>query len=301
MSWSYPGWQGVVYQRPHPDRELAAYGLTAYAKQPLLRAAEIDRSYYEPLSAAALREYASQVPSDFRFVVKAHEDCTVECYPMHARYGKKRGLQNERYLDPDYASRAVVEPLAGLGDKLHSLLFQFSPMPQSDARQFAERLHRFLRGLPRGPVYAVELRNDTLLTRQYGQALADAGAIHCHNAWTYMPSVLEQARSLPPQTRKPLLVRWLLKRGSRYEQANTRFEPFSKLQEEDLETRGEVASLVDKALAHDVPVCALVDNKAEGCAPASITLLARALKERGALRGNRPEAAARDPKRPDRS
>jgi uncharacterized protein YecE (DUF72 family) len=285
MTWSYPGWHGVVYARPHDDRELAAYGLTAYAKQPLLRAAEIDRSYYEPLSARAYRDYAEQVPDDFRFVVKAHEDCTVERYPAHARYGKKRGLLNERFLDPDYASRVVVEPLQGVGDKLHCLLFQFSPVPEPNARLFADRLQRFLHGLPRGITYAVELRNDSLLTPDYGAALASAGAIHCHSAWTYMPSVLEQARCLPPATRKPLLVRWLLQRGARYEQANARFEPFSRIQEEDLATRSEIATLVDKALAHDVPVCALVDNKAEGCAPASITLLARALSERAQRRG----------------
>jgi uncharacterized protein YecE (DUF72 family) len=283
MTWSYPGWQGVVYKRPHSDKELAALGLTAYSKQPLLRVAEVDRSYYEPLPAAVFRDYAAQVPDDFRFVVKAHEDCTVESYPQHARYGKKRGLSNARYLDPEYATRAVVEPLAGLEGKLHSLLFQFSPVVGVNDRAqhaFADRLHTFLRGLPRGPVYAVELRTEALLTREYGAALADCGAIHCHSAWTYMPTVLEQARSLPAETRRPLLVRWLLRRGERYEQASARFEPFSRIQAEDPGTRDEVATLVSKALAHGVPVCALVDNKAEGCAPASIQLLAAAVRAR---------------------
>jgi uncharacterized protein YecE (DUF72 family) len=284
MTWSYPGWHGVVYNRPHAEKELAALGLTAYAKQPLLRVAEIDRSYYEPLSAAVFAHYASQVPDDFRFVVKAHEDCSVERYPQHARYGKKRGLLNERYLDPEYATRAVVEPLAGLGDKLHSVLFQFSPMVPTPSdhtqREFAARLRTFLKALPRGITYAVELRTEALLTREYAAALVDSGAIHCHSAWTYMPSVLEQARRLPPETRKPLLVRWLLRRGERYEQASARFEPFSRIQAEDPSTREEVATLVAKALAHGVPVCALVDNKAEGCAPASIQLLAAALRER---------------------
>jgi uncharacterized protein YecE (DUF72 family) len=284
MTWSYPGWQGVVYKRPHAERELATLGLTAYAKQPLLRVAEIDRSYYEPLSAAVFHNYASQVPDDFRFVVKAHEDCSVERYPLHARYGKKRGLLNERYLDPEYATRAVVEPLAGLGTKLHSVLFQFSPIHptpnEHTQREFAARLRAFLKALPAGPTYAVELRTEALLTREYAAALVDSGAIHCHSAWTFMPSVLEQARRLPPETRKPLLVRWLLRRGERYEQASARFEPFSRIQAEDPSTRAEVTTLVDKALAHGVPVCALVDNKAEGCAPASIQLLAAAVRER---------------------
>ena len=284
MTWSYPGWHGVVYRRAHSSKELAALGLTAYAAQPLLRAAEIDRSYYEPLPRSVFEGYAAQVPDDFRFVVKAHEDCCVDRFPQHARYGKKRGLPNERYLDPDYATRAVIEPLAGLGDKLHSLLFQFSPIvPAPDEaaqREFADRLYDFLSELPRGITYAVELRTEALLTPQYAAALVDNGAIHCHSAWSYMPSVLEQARNLPPETRKPLLVRWLLRRGERYEHANARFEPFSAIQEEDPRTRDEVATLVSKALAHDVPTLALVDNKAEGCAPPSIELLAQSLQAR---------------------
>ena len=284
MTWSYPGWHGVVYKRAHSAKELAALGLTAYAAQPLLRAAEIDRSYYEPLPESVFEGYAAQVPDDFLFVVKAHEDCSVERFPQHARYGKKRGLMNERYLDPEYATRAVVEPLVGLGPKLHSLLFQFSPVvPAPDEaaqREFADRLYTFLDGLPEGITYAVELRTEALLTPHYAAALVDAGAIHCHSAWTFMPSVLEQARSLPPETRRPLLVRWLLRRGERYEQANARFEPFNSLKQEDPSTREEVATLVSKALAHNVPTLALVDNKAEGCAPPSIELLAQALRTR---------------------
>lgn len=277
MTWSYPGWTGVVYANPHGERVLAARGLSAYCRLPLLRAAEIDRSYYEPLTAASFARYARQVPSDFRFLVKAHEDCTVARYPLHARYGRKRGQDNPRYLDADYAARAVVEPLAGLGGKLAALLFQFSPQGGQSPAAFAEQLHRFLRRLPSGVLYAVELRNPELLGEPYAAALADTGAVHCHNAWTFMPSVLAQARLLPKQTRRPLILRWLLRRNERYNEASQRFSPFSRIVAEDPDTRAEVAALVAKALQNDVPACVLLDNKAEGCAPQSVTLLARAL------------------------
>ena len=279
MSWSYPGWTGVVYERQSSEKQLAAHGLTAYARQPLLRAAEIDRSYYEPLPAEVYRGYAEQVPEDFRFLVKAHEECTVQQFPRHARYGKKRGEMNARFLDVEYAKRAVIEPLSGLGDKLFALLFQFSPEAPGEPEHFAERLHVFLRQLPSGITYAVELRNRELLTSDYGAALADAGAIHCHNAWTFMPSVIAQAKQLSPKTRRPLLIRWLLKQHDRYEDANARFAPFDRLRLEDPHTRGEVAALTARALSHDVPACVLLDNKAEGCAPISIVHLAKAVAE----------------------
>ena len=131
--------------------------------------------------------------------------------------------------------------------------------------------------LPRGVQYAVELRNRALLTPAYGAALADVGAVHCHNAWTFMPSVLVQARQLPPQTRRPLVLRWLLRKNDRFSEASERYAPFNRIVAEDPETRAEVASLVGKALRHDVPALVLLDNKAEGCAPESVRLLARAL------------------------
>ena len=279
MTWSYPGWAGVVYAHKHGERELAARGLTAYAQLPLLRAAEIDRTYYEPLSAASFVHYAEQVPDDFRFLVKAHEDCTVARYPMHARYGRRRGQDNPRYLDAGYAAESVVEPLAGLGNKLAALLFQFSPQSEHDPEAFAEQLHRFLRQLPSDVLYAVELRNRALLSEAYGAALADVGAVHCHNAWSFMPSVLAQAKRLPKETRRPLILRWLLRRNDRFSEASERYAPFNRIVSEDPDTRAEVTSLVSKALRSGVPACVLLDNKAEGCAPQSVTLLAHALAE----------------------
>src|SRR5688500_16396262 len=53
MSWSYPGWRGLVYGAGVNVERLAEHGLSAYAKHPLLRAVEIDRSYYEPLPRRA--------------------------------------------------------------------------------------------------------------------------------------------------------------------------------------------------------------------------------------------------------
>jgi uncharacterized protein YecE (DUF72 family) len=277
MSWAYPGWVGSVYGAAAPARQLAERGLTAYAKHPLLRAVEIDRSYYEPLSADLFRSFAAQVPADFRFFVKAHEDCTLFRFPEHARYGSRRGRANARFLDAAYASDAVIAPaLAALREKLGGVLFQFSPHATGEPRVFAERLRRFLQGLPQGPCYAVELRDPELLTPAYARTLEGSGAVHCHNLWTAMPGLLEQARLLPPAARRPLLIRWLLRPNDRYEDAKARYEPFNRLAAADLPARTAIASLLARAHRHDVPVFVFVDNKAEGCAPESIAQLAQA-------------------------
>jgi len=276
MSWNFPGWIGKVYASGVPKTRLAADGLPAYASHPLHRAVEIDRTYYEAPADQFFRALAEAVPDDFQFLVKAHEECTVFRFPLHARYGKRRGELNGRFLDAAYATDAVVGPtMEGLGGKAGPLLFQFPPQPLDDAPgAFADRLHDFLRRLPRGPAYAVELRNAELLTPEYGAALLDTGALHCHNVWSAMPPLLRQARAIPPGARRPLVVRWLLRAGDNYEAAGERYQPFDRLREEDPESRSAIATLVGKAHAHGVAALITVNNTAEGCAPDGIALLA---------------------------
>jgi uncharacterized protein YecE (DUF72 family) len=281
MSWTFPGWRGIVYAANARAERLAAEGLAAYAQHPLLRAVEIDRSYYDPLSSESFRGLAEQVPEGFRFLVKAHQACTIQRFPQHARYGKKRGGENPLFLDAAYASEAVIGPtLEGLGVKLSGLLFQFSPEDFGAPQRFAERLQSFLAGLPKGVTYAVELRNPSLFTPAYAAALAAGGAVHCHNAWGELPSVLAQAKALPPVARRPLVVRWLFPPGDSYAAASERLAPFDRIVAEDVTRRDAIARLVANALRHDVPALVLVNNDAEGCAPESIERLARAIVER---------------------
>lgn len=281
MSWSFAGWRGSVYAKDAEPKLLAEAGLTAYGRHPLLRSVEVDRSFYDPLPERYFSRIAEQVPEDFRFLVKAHEECTLARFPKHARYGKRQGELNPRFLDAAYAEDAVVaQSVPGLGEKLAALLFQFPPQAAVDPLEFAERLQAFLERLPRGVPYAVEVRNPELLTPAYARALTAGGALHAHNAWGTMPSVLAQARLISPPARRPLIIRWLMRRGDTYETARSRFQPFNRLLEPDPAARMDIATLVRKALAHDVPTFVLVNNKAEGCAPASIVELARAIAAR---------------------
>src|SRR5580692_9348781 len=136
MSWNFPGWIGKVYDAAAPKTRLADRGLPAYASHPLHRAVEVDRTYYEAPATAFFRTLAAEVPDDFQFLVKAHEECTVFRFPVHARYGKRRGELNGRFLDAAYATDAVVGPtVEGLGGKAGPLLFQFPPQPLDDAPQ----------------------------------------------------------------------------------------------------------------------------------------------------------------------
>jgi uncharacterized protein YecE (DUF72 family) len=280
-TWSFPGWAGLVYDREYSQGRLAREGLAAYAQHPLFRAIGVDRTHYAPVAAEELKEYAAAVPEDFRFLVKAHEACTLTRYPDHARYGAQRGQPNNLFLDPVYATQQVVAPFVeGLGEKGGALLFQLAPQDLGVPQGFAAELHAFLSALPRGPVYAVELRNRELLTQDYAEALAAAGACHCHNVYPpRMPDIRIQAR-LAGTARSPVtIVRWMLAPGMTYETAGRLYAPFNKLAAVDANARRAIAELTRDARAAGRPVLVTVNNNAEGSAPLSIEGLAREILE----------------------
>jgi uncharacterized protein YecE (DUF72 family) len=275
-TWSFPGWAGLVYDRPYPTARLAREGLSAYARHPLLRAVGIDRTHYRPLPAEDLASYAAAVPDDFLFLVKAHEACTLAHFPDHPRYGAERGQRNPLFLDPAYAAAEVVASYAsGLGAKGGALLFQFAPQDLGPPRRFAARLQAFLTALPQGPQYAVELRNRELLTADYAAALAAAGACHCLNVHPRMPDVRVQAHLAGVATGRMTLGRWLLGTGATYEGASKRFAPFNRLRAPDPAARRALAELASEALAAGRRFLLTVNNNAEGSAPLSIAALAR--------------------------
>ena len=120
-SWSFPGWTGSVWAREYSQSLLARRGLPAYAEHPLLRTVSLDRAFYQPLLAAQYAAYATQVPDDFRFVVKAPS--LVADAMLRGEDG--RGLQaNGCFLDPTLAANEFAQPAsAGLRGKLGALVF----------------------------------------------------------------------------------------------------------------------------------------------------------------------------------
>ncbi|MCP3098598.1 DUF72 domain-containing protein [Myxococcus sp. K15C18031901] len=277
-SWTFPGWTGLVYDHEASASQLAREGLAAYARHPVLRTVGIDRTFYGPISASAFAEYAEQVPEDFRFLVKAHEACTLARFPMHERYGAQRGQSNDRFLHAAYAEEAVVRPFVeGLGDKGGPLVFQFPPQdPQvlGGVARFVERLHAFLAALPKGPLYAVEVRNEELLTEGFAQALADVGACPVLAVWAHMPSMGIQAKRTRALEARALVVRWMLPPNLGYEEARARYAPFDKLVDEDLPTRDLLSRACLAAVRRERPIFVTINNKAEGSAPLSAVRLA---------------------------
>ena len=282
-SWSFPGWEGLVYDRPAPQAQLSRGGLPLYSRHPLLRTVGIDRTYYRPMTAAQCADYAAQVPETFRFLMKAHEYCTLAGFSDHPRYGTRRGQPNSLFLDPHYATQEVIGPFTdGLKDKAGPLLFQFSPQDFASLGgpgHFVERLYRFLDSLPRGPVYAVEIRTTEFFTPEYVDALSAAGACHCMNGHPGMPAVHEQAALIQPEQHQAVVIRWMQARHLSYQAAKQKYAPFNQIVDADPTSRKAIAELCLNASVRRQPAYVIVNNKAEGSAPRSIVQLAEQIVE----------------------
>ena len=286
-SWSFPGWAGLVYDKPASESALSKQGLAAYSAHPLLRTVSIDRSFYAPLSRVQYEQYAAQVPPHFRFMVKAPGFITDQL----RRDGNGRGIEaNPLFLDLPAAFDEFVKPaMAGLGVNAGPLVFQFSPLSRrtlADVPAFAARLHAFLQalraqcaGFSHAPLLAVEVRNGELLTREFAAALKDAGAHYCLGVHARMPTPEEQLPLLRALWPGPLVARWNLHPGFKYEEAKAQYAPFNQLVDQDPASRATLAKVAAATALAGQPVYISANNKAEGSAPLTIYKLAQAIAD----------------------
>jgi uncharacterized protein YecE (DUF72 family) len=296
-SWSFPGWERIVYGGRFTDARLARDGLSAYATHPVLRAVGIDRGFYQPLAATEFARFSSQVPENFRFVAKAPALVTSA---SKETTGGATTEPNPQFLDATAADELFVQPaLRGLGPKAGPLVFQISPLPRplfrtpEAAHALIDRFAAFFAALPRAvdgfvPLYAVELRDPELLTPRFVRMLRSSGVRLCLGVHARMPEASRQAAALHLLDAEgtarddwrltgPLVVRWNLHAGYRYDDAKTRYAPFDRIIDADIVTRGTLAHLIHVAQRSHQPAYVIVNNKAEGSAPLSCIELARAV------------------------
>ena len=277
-SWSFPGWAGIVYSARRTESELAREGLREYAAHPLLTTVGIDRSYYAPIPLDDFRRYADQLPDGFRCCIKAPS--TFTSYAL--------GATGTPVLNQDFLSHwrlidDLLEPCE-IAFKSHTgpIVIECPPVPRGvrlDPAEFAGRLDECLTELPHDYTYAIELRDRALLTREYAAVIARHGATHTYNYWSAMPLPGAQAVTVVPERLScdAVVIRLLLRPGTRYADQREAFRPFDRLVEPDDLMRADTVALTRQALAAGKKVYLLVNNKAEGSSPLTVAALARHL------------------------
>jgi len=279
-SWTYPGWQGLIYHRSYPKTGAAGRMLEEYARFPLFRTVGIDSSFYRPLTPKTYAEYGAHLPAGFPCVSKVWNQITVHTFTRE-QAPARAGQPNPDFLNADLFVREVLEPaLEHFRPHAGPFVFELQTIGHQagmTALEFGDRLDAFLSRLPRDATYAVEIRNAEFLTPAYFAVLREHGVAHVFNSWTRMPPLGEQL-DLPGSVPATFLVaRVLLRPGRAFQEAVDTFAPYDRIQDPNPELRADVVKLIERAVALRIPAYVLVNNRAEGSGPLTIAAIARML------------------------
>jgi hypothetical protein len=153
------------------------------------------------------------------------------------------------------------------GDRIGVLFVEFgtfSKASYAEPKMFFDDLDRFLRALPKGPRYSVELRNDDYLDAAYFDVLKTNGVAHTFNSWSRMPSLREQILIEDAFTAEFTAARALLRPGRDYQTAVEMFSPYTEVKEEYPSARQALRDLIQLAQRRRVPAYFHVNNRLEG-------------------------------------
>ena len=287
-TWSYPGWDGLVWDGAYDPSVLSRKGLTALSQHPLMRTVCVDRSFWRPLSVEQYAQMAAQVPEDFRFVVKCPNVVTDALVRGEDGKGQQR---NPVFLDAGLAVQQFVEPaLQGLGSKLGVLVYQLSPLPWDMLSHtaplydlLASLLQATREALTQAPdvIVAVEVRDPLLLEEALVQVLKQHGATLCLGLHGKMPPIEQQLPMLRRLWPTPLVCRWHLNTAFGpfgYPVAQEKHQPFHEIRTPDPHTLAVLARTVKGITGAGQSAFVTISNDAEGCAPRSIQRLAEHLQ-----------------------
>ncbi len=150
---AYKEWKGTFYPADLPDKQMLHY----YGER--FRSVEINNTFYRMPKPSLLEGWASEVPADFRFVLKASQRIT------HV----------QRLRSTDDSVSYLLEVAGTLKERLGALLFQLPP----SLRKNAPLLHDFLALLPPQHRVAFEFRHQSWFDEETFGLLRDHGAALC--------------------------------------------------------------------------------------------------------------------------
>jgi uncharacterized protein YecE (DUF72 family) len=276
-SWAYPGWVGHVYPAARSEAWLAREGLRLYARHPLLTTVGLDRTYYAPVPVGDFLRYDAQLPEGFRCCIKMPASVASPIVPGSDRAGTPRA--NPDFLSPHRLAVDLTDRLlTHFARRLGPVMLEVPRVPAAflpRSEEFCSRLAVFLAALPSELSIAVELRERSLFTPRYLKVLRAYGASHVYNWWTAMPDLDVQREHCPPEAMREVVLRLVVPPGTRYEARKRALAPFDRVVDPSPSMRASVVAILRRAVAAGRLAWVLVNNKAEGCSPATVMALAR--------------------------
>jgi uncharacterized protein YecE (DUF72 family) len=258
------GWETAFYPVGMKPADYLAYYATKFDT------VEVDSTFYRTPSVATVNGWERKTPQEFCLAAKVpqlitHEKVLQECDEDLLRF---------------------LDTMNLMGAKLGPLLFQFGYFNKTvfkNGQEFVARLEPFLKKLPKGYRFALEIRNKQWLTAEFFDLLRANGVAYALIDQAWMPLVSEICEEFDPITANFTYVRLLGDRKG--------IEKRTKIWDKVIVDRSrELMSWVNvcqRTVRRGIATYVYVNNHYAGFAPATVEQF---LKLWGASSGARPFA-----------
>jgi len=245
-SWSFPGWTGLVYAprgtKPATEQVLARHGLAAYC-------GPSTASHREPRSDVLRSAHRGRVfplrrAGSGRFSVRRESPGCLRPIRVIRKSGSGEAARdNPSFLDAAAAVSGVRadQPRRASGPNAGPLVFQFPPLGRrllADLPRLTARIAAFMTMLPRGPLYAVEVRDPELAWPAFAAAVRRCPSRALPGRARPHATGRRAGRALRPRGRwrrdaagRPLESAWWPRA---MDEAKADYFPFNRLVEEDI-------------------------------------------------------------------
>lgn len=315
-SWNYlQGWKGVVYHGKQDETDLPLFQDNEFSSNSVLDAVAVktkkaadygaellaqycafepfstlcfDMTHYRPFSTEELAGFAQYLTPGFPVVIKVWDAITK--IGQWQRVGKARyeRRSNRNFLNPRVFVDQFLPPYRqAFAGHVGMFLFEFMRLgyyddekkrwSNYDPRKFNQALHEFLGALPKDFRYAIEIRDRNLVNAEYAQVLRYHGVAHCFNQWESMLSFEEQF-DIVGFTANFAAIRVLTPPRVKYAIVQKSYAPYDRIHQRLPKMRAGIVSLIERALSSLVYLSIVINNRAEGHAPATVRELDGAMR-----------------------
>ncbi len=243
------GWEGTFYPLGTKPADFLNYYATKF------NSVEVDSTFYRAPSKSTVQGWEKKSPKGFVFAAKVPQSVTHE----------------KVLVDCDAEFKQFVETMELLGVKLGPFLLQFGYFNKKafpGVNDFLARLRPFLKKLPKGHKFAVEIRNKNWLVPQFVESLRERGVALALIDQSWMPRPAEWFEKFDPITADFTYVRWLGDRKGIEEQTKT----WDKVIVDRHAELTEWADILGKVHKRKIQIFAYANNHYAGFGPATVEM-----------------------------
>jgi uncharacterized protein YecE (DUF72 family) len=241
------GWEGSFY----PQGMKPADYLTYYATK--FDTVEVDSTFYRTPPAGTVNGWARKTPDGFIFSVKVPQAITHE----------------KMLVGAEAEFKQFLETMDLLGEKLGPMVLQFPYFNRTKFKsggEFLKLLAAFMKKLPAGHQFAVEIRNKSWLDARFAGALRDHNVALVLQDHSWMPRPAQLFEMFDPITADFTYIRWLGDRKG-IEQRTKTWDVVIVDRTQEL---AEWVEIVRKVHKRRIQIFAYANNHYAGHAPATV-------------------------------